>query len=594
MSVTPRGMSVQEAYREYRDGNFRVNRRYQRKLVWRLEEKRKLVDSLLLGYPIPLFLFAVSSRPDGSRVYEIIDGMQRLNAIFGYIENMYCSEGKFFDVDQLSRAKQLADQGLFKPNTDPEQKLPPNQCADLLDYQLAITEFPGSNEEAVNEVFGRINSYGRHLSDQERRQAGVVTVFATTIRELAAQIRGDVSTDALDLANMPQISIDLGGDVQGYGILADDSFWCKQGVLRRNQLRESEDEQLLADLAISILKEEPFAFSGKNLDLIYTDKSQDSKEINDLLASYGTERIKNEIQGTISLIRETVEHVDPTPNALRRIVHPKGGANPIKTAFYSIFMAFFILCVRQRRTPQNPEAIMEALKECHSKLNISAGQIRVEPRQQNINITKGLIQDFFADVEPPAITHGSGAIIKLENAIRRSKIETASFECKQGLLGLDASRSRSSDLFDRIVQSICGIANIGPDSSGAIFIGVADSPKDKEKIEYIDSIRAKQIGSRFCVGVERELRYLRVDLEGYKRLIVSHISSSKLSQPLKTAVLGSIDCLNYKGLSVICIWVPSQENVSSVNDVVFVREGANTKRVDGLSHMQAVMALFRR
>jgi hypothetical protein len=31
MSVTPRGMSVQEAYREYTDGSFRVNRQYQRK-----------------------------------------------------------------------------------------------------------------------------------------------------------------------------------------------------------------------------------------------------------------------------------------------------------------------------------------------------------------------------------------------------------------------------------------------------------------------------------------------------------------------------------------------------------------------------------
>ena len=53
MSVTPRGMSVQEAYREFRDGNFRVNRRYQRKLVWSLAEKQKLVDSILEGYPIP-------------------------------------------------------------------------------------------------------------------------------------------------------------------------------------------------------------------------------------------------------------------------------------------------------------------------------------------------------------------------------------------------------------------------------------------------------------------------------------------------------------------------------------------------------------
>lgn len=39
MSITPRGMSVQEAYRNYADNKFLVNRRYQRKLVWAVDEK---------------------------------------------------------------------------------------------------------------------------------------------------------------------------------------------------------------------------------------------------------------------------------------------------------------------------------------------------------------------------------------------------------------------------------------------------------------------------------------------------------------------------------------------------------------------------
>ena len=33
MSVTPQGKSVQALYREYREGKFFVNRKYQRKLV---------------------------------------------------------------------------------------------------------------------------------------------------------------------------------------------------------------------------------------------------------------------------------------------------------------------------------------------------------------------------------------------------------------------------------------------------------------------------------------------------------------------------------------------------------------------------------
>lgn len=76
MSVTPRGMSIQEAYKEYRAGNFTVNRRYQRKLVWTIEEKQALVDSVLQGYPIPLILLAFTPLPKGGKSFEILDGMQ--------------------------------------------------------------------------------------------------------------------------------------------------------------------------------------------------------------------------------------------------------------------------------------------------------------------------------------------------------------------------------------------------------------------------------------------------------------------------------------------------------------------------------------
>lgn len=34
MSITPRGMSIQEAYNLYRSEKLTVNRNYQRKLVW--------------------------------------------------------------------------------------------------------------------------------------------------------------------------------------------------------------------------------------------------------------------------------------------------------------------------------------------------------------------------------------------------------------------------------------------------------------------------------------------------------------------------------------------------------------------------------
>lgn len=238
MSVTPRGLSVQAAYRDFADGKFRVNRNYQRKLVWTRDEKRKLIDSILRGFPIPLILLATEVEPDGSKTFEILDGMQRLNAIFEFIENHFDVDGKYFRIDQLARAKQRQEEGKFALPTGNTSTLDSDDCANFLDYTLAISEFPATDREAVNEVFGRINAYGRQLSNQEKRQAGVMSEFSALVRTLSAEIRGDVSRETLDLSEMPSISIDPDDSHTRYGITADDTFWCNQGILRKNQLRE--------------------------------------------------------------------------------------------------------------------------------------------------------------------------------------------------------------------------------------------------------------------------------------------------------------------------------------------------------------------
>ena len=75
-----RSESVQRIYNFYTNKRFYVNRRYQRKLVWSIEEKKAFIDSLLQGFPVPIILLAETDK-DSEPVYEIIDGMQRLNAV---------------------------------------------------------------------------------------------------------------------------------------------------------------------------------------------------------------------------------------------------------------------------------------------------------------------------------------------------------------------------------------------------------------------------------------------------------------------------------------------------------------------------------
>ena len=107
MGIIPRGISIMELYRWYRDNKLLVNRRYQRKLVWTLYEKKALINSILSGYPIPLILLARSTKD--SNAYEIIDGTQRLNSIFGFIENQFSiiwnNKEVYFNIEEFPLQK---------------------------------------------------------------------------------------------------------------------------------------------------------------------------------------------------------------------------------------------------------------------------------------------------------------------------------------------------------------------------------------------------------------------------------------------------------------------------------------------------------
>ena len=577
MSITPRGMSIQEAYRLYRDDKLEVNRKYQRKLVWTVLEKQALIDSILKNFPIPLILLAEEK---GASKYEILDGMQRLNAIFSFIENAFDCGGKFFDVREFSRANQAKDAGIFLGLSVNSKLLEPGLCADFLDYQLAVTIYPVESDEQVTEVFGRINSGGRQLSWQEKRQAGMSDSFSNIVRVLSSEIRGDASRERLPLSEMPEISIDSQRLDLGYQLKAEEIFWCKQGILRVKQLRDSEDEEIIADIISSIVLGEPIAKSKDLLDDIYNDKSSIYQVIRLGLAKYGEQRVREEIKVTLSVLREIIETVDPELNALRKFINPKS-TNPIKAAFFSLFMALHDLIIVQEKSPDNCKKIMASISGLQKMMTTTAKYSKTSDRIKNIDITRGIIQGFFIRKDPPLLKHGAGLALDFENSLRRSKIETSRYECKQGLVALSADRKINKSLLPKIINTLCGISNIGPDADGFLFIGVADTPQDSLRIEELDEITPIKVGNRYVVGIERELSLIECELEAYLSKILSTINDSELSEPLKSGLLSQIDTIEYRGLTVIRIRVPKQNAMSFVGEKTFIREGSSTIEATG-------------
>ncbi|GGS22123.1 GmrSD restriction endonuclease domain-containing protein [Streptomyces rubiginosohelvolus] len=591
VSITPRGMSVTEAYRLFREDSLLVNRRYQRKLVWSVAEKQLLIDSILDGYPIPLILLAERPEIHGSGKYEIIDGMQRLDAIFAFIEQKFEYNGMHFDLGQSARARQAAAAGAFKP-VDAGSLLPADKCANLVDYQLAVTIFPTQTEGQITDVFSRINSNGRQLSAQEKRQAGMLNQFSELVRTVASSLRGDVSDDVVLLHDMPSISIESSRENQQYGVRAEDTVWIRHGILNVKQLREGDDEQMVADISASILSGIPFPASKEEFDEIYDSQSEKHKRLERTLAAYGGRRLQSEIQSTFSVLTEVIDSQLAGPNGLRNLVRP-GGGNPIRTPFYAIFMSFFELIVRQQKSPDDNAAIVKAIRNVGPRLKSARHYTSAEDRTSNIDMITGLIQKHFVAKVPPVFGHGPGLALDFENSLRRSKIETSRYEFKQGVLRLDDRRVRDDGLFVRLAETICGIANVQRGHEGYLFIGVADKESDVKRVENLDSVTAVPVGRHHhVVGVDREAKILKMSLDAYVQRFVTKLSQQPISEPLATQILSGVDTIEYKGLSVIRVLIPGQSDLSYCGDRVFIRRGSSTESVTEVRKIAALAKGF--
>jgi hypothetical protein len=168
---------------------------------------------------------------------------------------------------------------------------------------------------------------------------------------LAAEIRGDVSRETLLLSEMPEISIETSRNPHGYNLKAEDIFWCRQGILRTNHLRDSDDEQMMADLIASVVSDGPIQASGDYLDKLYSSDDEIAVELNRRLAAYPRSKLEHEIKTTFSAIREVIESVSLDRFYFRATVYPRPTSNAQKAAFYAVFMAFHDLMFKQGMQP---------------------------------------------------------------------------------------------------------------------------------------------------------------------------------------------------------------------------------------------------
>lgn len=154
----------------------------QRNFVWDTQKCSKLIESILIGLPIPPLFFM----DKGNNQYEVIDGLQRLTAISNYIlGNTWGNITN--DIQRNTTAKlsrnvdpAIAGKKFEELHTDLQKKLK-RSTVTVIDFRQIGSE----DEKAKYLIFERINTGSELLNPMQIRKALAYGPFMNSIYQSA-------------------------------------------------------------------------------------------------------------------------------------------------------------------------------------------------------------------------------------------------------------------------------------------------------------------------------------------------------------------------------------------------------------------------
>lgn len=170
-------MSIGEWISLYEQGDVEIHPEFQRFFRWSDYQKTSLIESILLGIPLPPIF--VSQREDG--VWDVVDGLQRLSTIYQFVGILKDEHGQLLSPLVLEETKYLPSL-LGKKWEDKNNSENPDaftQTQRLLikrskiDINILQKE---SDPSAKYELFQRLNTGGSLATAQEIRNCILVSL----------------------------------------------------------------------------------------------------------------------------------------------------------------------------------------------------------------------------------------------------------------------------------------------------------------------------------------------------------------------------------------------------------------------------------
>lgn len=186
---------------------------FQRNYVWDIKKASKLVESLILGLPVPELFFY--SEGDENTTYKIIDGQQRLLTIYFFVKGRFPKNtdsrllirkklGIDNDFDTLMADNSVFQDFILNLNSDDSQKASRyhgKKFATLdKDTQIKFRlrrylrtvvvrqNKPDNNSSSMFEIFNRLNTGGTPLNHQEIR----ASLYYCDFYEMMVQLNNEV------------------------------------------------------------------------------------------------------------------------------------------------------------------------------------------------------------------------------------------------------------------------------------------------------------------------------------------------------------------------------------------------------------------
>lgn len=179
-------MSVGELTSLYRQGTLNVHPEFQRVFRWSNEQKTALVESILLGIPIPSIFVAVTEEQ-----WELVDGVQRVSTLLelqGELRNADGTQRPPLVMQEATLLTSLA--GYSWDGTATGKAFSGGQQLDIQTARIDVKLLKrDSSPQTKYDLFQRLNAQGSIATPQELRNCLIVSEapeFLSKLEELAA------------------------------------------------------------------------------------------------------------------------------------------------------------------------------------------------------------------------------------------------------------------------------------------------------------------------------------------------------------------------------------------------------------------------